>query len=784
MEIQEISESAQVLLAPTIVPIAIAVNGSKNSKYAVKWALDKFIPEGRILFRLLYVRSKIKVIPTPMGNYIPISQVREDVASAFRKEKEWEAHSLLLPYKKMCSQRKVEAEAVIMESDDISEAINQEIIKFKIGKLVLGASSKNIFTRKISGSKMSSKISESMPAFCTVFVISKGKLRSVKSATSALNDEITVLPLSEFDPSVDSPSFGSFSSSTNSEWTNNTNDTPNLLRRNPSLSSQRNQALANINNKVLVSSNARAESLANINSKVLVSHNARAENLVSNFKSSNSENNSWNYSDKASSSNSDTRTDISLSTSSQVDLNLELERLRVKLGHFQRLSEVSKTESIDASHQIQELGIKRIVEEIKLKENKLKQNTAKALSKKEKEERENAERESQGIKTRAEREREEECYNRYTWQEIEAATSAFSAELAIGRGANGMVYKGKFHHTVAAVKVLHSMEGSGTKQFKQEIEILSKIRHPHLLLLLGACPDKGCLIYEYMQNGSLDDCLHCRHSTGPLQWFDRFRILSEAASALAFLHATKPNPIIHRDLKPANILLDENLVCKLGDVGLSTLIPTLYNNDNNNNTVIKETGLVGTFCYIDPEYQRTGTVSTKSDVYALGIVILQMLTSQPPMGLTYVVEEALEEGRLIEVLDEKAGKWPLEETKELALVGLRCSELRRKDRPDLRGEVLPVLERLKEFAKREKEAAVSVVVGPPGHFICPILQEVMEDPYVASDGYTYEKKAIELWLSMNDKSPMTNLKLPNKNLIPNHSLRSGISDWKSRTRGS
>lgn len=349
-----------------------------------------------------------------------------------------------------------------------------------------------------------------------------------------------------------------------------------------------------------------------------------------------------------------------------------------------------------------------------------------------------------------------------------------------------------------------------------QLEVLGKIRHPHLLMMLGACPEHGCLVYEYMENGSLDDMLQRRkQNSSPLAWFDRFRVAWEVAAALMFLHSSKPEPIIHRDLKPANILLDGNLVSKIGDVGLSTLLPvpgTGGGGQDVPSTMVKDTAPVGTFCYIDPEYQRTGVLSMKSDVYALGIVLLQLLTARPPVGLAHAVETALEEGRFADVLDAAAGQWPLDEAQELAVLALRCSEMRRKDRPDLNGRVLPALERLKDVAAKAREGAFQGhAAAPPSHFICPILQvwklwepsfsrcelsmyaelslslklmfqEVMVDPYVASDGYTYDGKAIELWLSTNETSPMTNLRLPNKSLIPNHSLRSAIMDWRSRSK--
>lgn len=486
--------------------------------------------------------------------------------------------------------------------------------------------------------------------------------------------------------------------------------------------------------------------------------------------------------------------------SDQDDLRLQIERLRVKLQHLHKLRERAQHESLDTTQKLHKLGTRQIEEEIKLKEIQLTEDTIRRLVRSQEMEEREAAREAEFNRRSDEMEakhsydieeanenemgkkiagRSFDDYNRYTWEEIRASTSSFSSALMIGKGSYGTVYKAKFHHTVAAVKVLNSPEGCGTQQLQQELEVLGKIRHPHLLMMLGACPEHGCLVYEYMENGSLDDMLQRRKNTSPLAWFDRFRIAWEVAAALMFLHSSKPEPIIHRDLKPANILLDSNLVSKIGDVGLSTLLPSM---GQYLSTMIKNTAPVGTFCYIDPEYQRTGVLSMKSDVYALGIVLLQLLTARSPMGLAHLVETALEDGCFVDILDATAGQWPLSETQELAVLALRCSEMRRKDRPDLNDHVLPTLERLKDVAAKAREDAFQGQTAPPSHFICPILQEVMVDPYVASDGYTYDRKAIELWLSTNETSPMTNLRLPNKSLIPNYSLRSAIMDWRSKSK--
>lgn len=205
----------------------------------------------------------------------------------------------------------------------------------------------------------------------------------------------------------------------------------------------------------------------------------------------------------------------------------------------------------------------------------------------------------------------------------------------------------------------------------------------------------------------------------------RFRIAWEVASALVFLHKSKPTPIIHRDLKPANILLDHNFVSKVGDVGLSTMIQV--DSLSTKFTMYKQTSPVGTLCYIDPEYQRTGMISPKSDVYAFGMIILQLLTAQPAMALTYTVEIAMEnnnDDELIQILDQKAGNWPIEETRKLAALALYCTELRAKNRPDLEDQILPTLESLKKVADKARNSLSAAPSQPPSHFIYPLLKVI------------------------------------------------------------
>jgi len=247
--------------------------------------------------------------------------------------------------------------------------------------------------------------------------------------------------------------------------------------------------------------------------------------------------------------------------------------------------------------------------------------------------------------------------------------------------------------------------------FDDQVEVLSCIRHPNMVLLLGACPEYGILVYEYMARGSLDDRLFRRGNTPPISWQLRFRIAAEIATGLLFLHQTKPEPIVHRDLKPGNVLLDHNYVSKISDVGLARLVPAVAENV----TQYRVTSAAGTFCYIDPEYQQTGMLGVKSDVYSLGIMLLQLLTAKQPMGLAYYVEQAIEEGTLKDMLDPAVPDWPLEEALSLAKLSLQCAELRRKDRPDLGKEVMPELSRLREIGEESLDSVYYAGQGRSSH---------------------------------------------------------------------
>ncbi|XVF05509.1 hypothetical protein REPUB_Repub05bG0178300 [Reevesia pubescens] len=166
----------------------------------------------------------------------------------------------------------------------------------------------------------------------------------------------------------------------------------------------------------------------------------------------------------------------------------------------------------------------------------------------------------------------------FSLADVQSATCNFSESFKIGKGGHGVVYKGEMLGRTVAIKKLYPHNMQGRSEFQQEAQVLSKLQHPHLVTLLGVCPEAWSLVYEYLPKGSLQDRLFKKTSVSPLTWKTRARIVAEISSALCFLHSTKPEKIVHGDLKPENILLDSELSCKICDFGISRLVTedTLY----------------------------------------------------------------------------------------------------------------------------------------------------------------------------------------------------------------
>ncbi|XP_030452045.1 receptor protein kinase TMK1 [Syzygium oleosum] len=212
-------------------------------------------------------------------------------------------------------------------------------------------------------------------------------------------------------------------------------------------------------------------------------------------------------------------------------------------------------------------------------------------------------------------------------QVLRNVTNNFSKENILGQGGFGTVYKGELHDgTKIAVKRMECavITGKGLAEFKSEIAVLTKVRHRHLVALLGYCLDgnEKLLVYEYMPQGTLSQHLFNWPEEGraPLEWMRRLTIALDVARGVEYLHGLAHQSFIHRDLKPSNILLGHDMRAKVADFGLVRLAP------EGKGSI--ETRIAGTFGYLAPEYAVTGRVTTKVDVFSFGVILMELITGR------------------------------------------------------------------------------------------------------------------------------------------------------------
>ncbi|GKB01731.1 receptor-like kinase TMK4 [Tanacetum coccineum] len=222
-------------------------------------------------------------------------------------------------------------------------------------------------------------------------------------------------------------------------------------------------------------------------------------------------------------------------------------------------------------------------------------------------------------------------------QMLQKATDDFSDEKVLGNGGFGVVYKGELDDgTKIAVKRRKSGVNA-TKwmnDFLAEMKVLTKVRHRHLVALLGYCIDgnESLLVYEYMPQGTLSQHLFKWRENGipPLSWKQRVTIALDVGRGVQYLHSLAQQNFIHRDLKPANILLGDDMGAKVADFGLVKITP--------NGKYSIATRVAGTFGYLAPEYSATGRVTSKVDVYSFGVVLMQLITGLKALDETMPYE--------------------------------------------------------------------------------------------------------------------------------------------------
>ncbi|XP_078176715.1 U-box domain-containing protein 52-like [Carex rostrata] len=709
------------------VTTVVAVDKDKNSNQAVKWAVDHLLSNMPLL-----VLVHVKIITTPNSGFVV-----NDISSEVHFDAETELNQLFVPYRGFCARKAMHLKEVILESTDISKALLEYITSNGIQNIVVGASSRSSLMRRFRPD-VPQCLMKSAPEYCSVYVIYKGKAITIKAAKGPHSSVSSSLPPWKKSPAVsprgqrfDSLDEGSVRSTyqKGSNWRGSSVPPSPItarvmpLEHRTQMQMQMQGYMPNPGRETRPLSNART-----------APHNALYESLENSSMGHRSSSRETSFSDEFdlpsptmhmdfNSMDFGSSLDSSSSESSAAkDVEAEMRRLKLELKQTMDMYNNACREAIMHKQKVEELSQIKSEEQRKVEELKQAEAGAMAMVEMEKakcraaiEAAEKAKRiaeleahKRQKAEIRARKEAEERRratnalnnvdvrYRRYTIEEIEFATNNFAQSLKIGEGGYGPVYKALLDHTQVAIKVLRPDASQGRKQFQQEVEVLSCIRHPNMVLLLGACPEYGCLVYEYMDYGSLEDRLFRRGGTMAIPWGIRFKISFEIATGLLFLHQAKPEPLVHRDLKPANILLDHNFVAKIADVGLARLVPPKVADTV---TQYRMTSTAGTFCYIDPEYQQTGMLGTKSDIYSLGVMLLQIITARPPMGLSHQVERSIERGTFKEILDPAVPDWPVEAALSYAKLALWCVELRRKDRPNLAKEILPELYRLKEIAE-------------------------------------------------------------------------------------
>ncbi|MBA0620323.1 hypothetical protein Godav_006067 [Gossypium davidsonii] len=269
----------------------------------------------------------------------------------------------------------------------------------------------------------------------------------------------------------------------------------------------------------------------------------------------------------------------------------------------------------------------------------------------------------------------------------------------IGKGGAGIVYKGIVPNgNQVAVKRLPAMSlgSSHDHGFNAEIQTLGKIRHRHIVRLLGFCSnhETNLLVYEYMPNGSLGEVLHGKKG-GHLHWDTRYKIAVEAAKGLCYLHHDCSPLIVHRDVKSNNILLDSDFEAHVADFGLAKFL-------QDSGTSECMSAIAGSYGYIAPEYAYTLKVDEKSDVYSFGVVLLELVSGRKPVGefgdgvdiVQWVrkMTNSKKEG-VLKILDPRLPSVPLHEVMHVFYVAMLCVEEQAVERPTMR-EVVQILTEL------------------------------------------------------------------------------------------
>ncbi|KAG8384165.1 hypothetical protein BUALT_Bualt04G0089800 [Buddleja alternifolia] len=307
---------------------------------------------------------------------------------------------------------------------------------------------------------------------------------------------------------------------------------------------------------------------------------------------------------------------------------------------------------------------------------------------------------------------------RFSYSQILSATRNFSKGRVLGRGALSCVFRGRvgFLRSAVAIKRLDKEDKESSKAFCRELMIASSLHNPHIVPLVGFCIDaeEGLfLVYKYVSGGSLERFLHEKRrgvKGGPaLPWSARYKIAVGIAEAIEYLHNGTERCVVHRDIKPSNILLSSKKTPKLCDFGLATWTPAP-------SVPFLCKTVKGTFGYLAPEYFQHGKVSDKTDIYAFGVVLLELITGRKPIeskrgpgeeNLVLWAKPLLhQQGCLEQLLDPRLRftQKNLNQIARMVLAATACINNEESRRPGM-GEILSML-RGKEASFLSKKKAI------------------------------------------------------------------------------
>lgn len=281
----------------------------------------------------------------------------------------------------------------------------------------------------------------------------------------------------------------------------------------------------------------------------------------------------------------------------------------------------------------------------------------------------------------------------FDFETVVRATDNFSDYNKLGQGGFGIVYKGGLvEGQEIAVKRLSRNSGQGVEEFKNEVKLIARLQHRNLVRLLGCCIEMNekMLIYEYMENRSLDSVIFNKARSSMLNWQRRFNIICGIARGLLYLHQDSRFRIIHRDLKASNILLDKEMTPKISDFGMARIF-------GGDQTEANTKRVVGTYGYMSPEYAMDGLFSVKSDVFSFGVLLLEIVSGKKNIGFYHSDSELnllghvwrfWKEGKGLELIDSSMDDYPANEVLRCIHVGLLCVQENAEERPTMASVVL------------------------------------------------------------------------------------------------